>query len=137
MFERENIMPLIAGLIQTPPVRDRWRHDPPNLAKAQAFVRRHFSYAGIACQPILHRFDQPRMGEAGYLRGHSIWLRFSDGLAGEIDLQNELIGPVFEPLRDPEIFRDFRLDSELRTLVWPNGADFAPQFLRARLRGAA
>jgi len=77
------------------------------------------------------------MGEAGYLRGHSIWLRFSDGLAGEIDLQNELIGPVFEPLRDPEIFRDFRLDSELRTLVWPNGADFAPQFLRARLRGAA
>ena len=52
-------------------------------------------------------------------------------------MQNELVGPVFEPLRDPEIFRDFRLDSELRTLVWPNGADFAPEFLRARLRGAA
>lgn len=78
-----------------------------------------------------------RIVEARYLSGHSIWVRFSDGPAGEIDLQNELIGPVFEPLRDPEIFRDFRLDAELRTLVWPNGADFAPEFLRAKLRGTA
>ena len=78
-----------------------------------------------------------RIVEARYTTDHIVWVRFSDGLSGEIDLRDELIGPVFEPLKDPEIFRRFRLDPELHTLVWPNGADFAPEFLRARLRGEA
>ena len=52
---------------------------------------------------------------------------------GEIDRSDELIGPIFKPLRNLETFRHFRLDPELHTLVWPNGADFAPEFLRARL----
>ncbi len=56
-----------------------------------------------------------------------MWLRFDDGLAGEIDLADELHGEVFEPLRDPAYFSGFRVDD---TLVWPSGADFAPEFLR-------
>jgi hypothetical protein len=76
----------------------------------------------------------PRISEARYVKGHTIWLRFVDGTEGEIDLQNELDGEVFEPLKDTAYFGQFILDPELRTVVWPNGADFAPEFLWAALR---
>ena len=56
---------------------------------------------------------------------------------GEVDLSNDLHGPVFEPLRNIEVFRQFAVHPELRTLVWPNGADFAPEFLRSSLRVVA
>ena len=79
----------------------------------------------------------PRITQARYVDGHTIWLRFADGTEGEVDLQSELNGDVFEPLKDREYFRQFTLHPELRTVVWPNGADFAPEFLRAALRVAA
>lgn len=79
----------------------------------------------------------PHIIEGRYITGHKVWLRFSDGAEGEIDLTNELHGPVFEPLRNIELFRQFLVHPELRTLVWPNGADFAPEFLRSALRVAA
>ena len=72
--------------------------------------------------------------EARYVRDYVIWLRFNDGLAGEVDLRDELDGPVFEPLRQVETFRSVRLHPELHTIVWPNGADLAPEFLHERLR---
>ena len=75
-----------------------------------------------------------RLSDARYIREHRIWLRFSDGACGEVDLADALTGPVFEPLRNVETFRSFRLHHELHTLVWPNGADFAPEFLRDRMR---
>jgi Protein of unknown function (DUF2442) len=67
--------------------------------------------------------------EAKYLRDFTIWVRFEDGTEGEIDLSKELYGPVFEPLRDVSYFRQVRVDPELGTIVWPNGADLAPEFL--------
>ena len=79
----------------------------------------------------------PHIVEARYIAGHTVWLRFSDGAEGEVDLAQELHGPVFEPLRNLEAFRQFSVHPELRTLVWPNGADFAPEFLRSSLRVAA
>ena len=75
--------------------------------------------------------------EARYVHGHVIWVRFSDGLAGEIDLAAELDGEVFEPLKDLDSFRQFQLSPEIHTIVWPNGADFAPEFLREKLRVTA
>ena len=75
--------------------------------------------------------------ECRYVSGHTVWLRFSDGAEGEMDLSSELHGEVFEPLKDVEYFRRLKVDHELRTVVWPNGADFAPEFLRASLRVAA
>ena len=78
----------------------------------------------------------PRISDARYVEGHTIWLRFADGTEGEVSLVAELDGEVFEPLKDPEYFKTFKLHPELRTVVWPNGADFAPEFLRASLRVA-
>jgi hypothetical protein len=51
-----------------------------------------------------------------------------------VDLQNELDGPVFEPLRQLAVFQCVRLHPELHTIVWSNGADLAPQFLHERIR---
>ena len=75
--------------------------------------------------------------EARHVAGHTLWLRFDDGVEGEIDLSPEIHGEVFEPLKDVDYFRKFSVHPELRTIVWPNGADFAPEFLRASLRVAA
>lgn len=72
----------------------------------------------------------PTVTTARALGGFRVWLRFDDGLEGELDLAAELWGPVFEPLLDPALFGKFRVE---RTLVWPNGADFAPEFLHAEL----
>lgn len=60
-------------------------------------------------------------------------LGFEDGTVREIDLAAELWGPVFQPLRDdPELFRQVRVDEELGTIVWPNGADMDPDVLHGQ-----
>lgn len=69
--------------------------------------------------------------EARHLGAHRVWLKFADGLEGELDLASELWGPVFEPLADPAYFARFTID---RTLCWPNGADFSPEYLWDRVR---
>ena len=75
-----------------------------------------------------------RLVEARFVREFTLWLRFSDGVEGEVDLSDELDGPIFEPLKDPEVFRSFQLHPELHTVTWPNGADFAPEFLHEQVR---
>jgi hypothetical protein len=72
--------------------------------------------------------------EVKYIRDFTLWLKFEDGSEGEIDLSRELHGPVFEPLRDVEYFKQVRVDPELGTIVWPNGADLAPEFLYEQVR---
>jgi len=79
----------------------------------------------------------PRVIEGRHVSAHTVWLRFSDGAEGEINLSRELYGEVFEPLKDVEYFSSFQVHPELHTLVWPNGADFAPEFLRSLLRVVA
>jgi len=71
----------------------------------------------------------PQLVEARPTVAYRVWLRFADGASGEVDLEPELWGEVFEPLRDPGEFRRLRADPELHTLVWPNGADLAPEHL--------
>ena len=75
--------------------------------------------------------------EARYVRAHTVWLRFRDGTSGEIDLGSALDGPIMEPLKDVTYFKQFSIHPEFRTLVWPNGADFAPEFLHDRLQVTA
>jgi hypothetical protein len=64
------------------------------------------------------------------LDGYVLRLGFSDGSTREVDLEPELWGPVFEPLRDLENFRQVTVDDQLGTIVWPNGADMDPDVLR-------
>ena len=71
----------------------------------------------------------PRLTAARHVEAYRIELRFDDGRTGIVDLADELSGEVFEPLRDVALFRAFRLDQELGTITWPNGADLAPEFL--------
>jgi hypothetical protein len=66
---------------------------------------------------------------AEYVSGHRIHLRFNDGTEGEVDLSGVLDGAVFEPLRDINFFKRFRLEGH--TLSWENGADFAPEYLHS------
>lgn len=75
--------------------------------------------------------------DAQYIAGYVVKLKFRDGTEGEIDLEPELRGPVFESLRNLEQFKQFRVDPDFHTLVWPNGADFAPEFLHDNVRVTA
>ena len=70
--------------------------------------------------------------EARWLSGYRIQISFNNGDSGIVDLEQELDGPVFGPLRDLKFFASFSLDGY--TLSWPNGADFAPEFLHSILR---
>jgi len=72
--------------------------------------------------------------EAKYLHDYVIRLRFNDGAEGEIDLEPELEGEVFGPLKDKRLFQSFRVDPEMETVVWENGADFAPEFLYENMK---
>jgi len=67
--------------------------------------------------------------EALHVNDYVIWLRFSDGTEGEVDLRDELYGEVFEPLKDLDVFKTFFVNPEWGTIAWPNGADLAPEFL--------
>lgn len=62
--------------------------------------------------------------------GHyKLRLGFNDGGSRDVDLTGRLRGPVFEPLADPDFFAQVRVDNELGTVVWPNGADLDPLVL--------
>jgi hypothetical protein len=74
----------------------------------------------------------PSLKNAEYAGEYRIKVSFDDGTEGVIDLKEELWGEVFEPLKDLSKFREFRIDSELQTIVWPTGADLAPEYLYER-----
>lgn len=71
----------------------------------------------------------PKVIEANYEKEYIIHLCFSDGKEGFIDLSGELYGSIFEPLKDIDVFKSFRIHPDFHTLCWSNGADIAPEFL--------
>ena len=71
----------------------------------------------------------PSVIHAEHAGGYRIRVRFNDNSESTIDFSQWLDGPVFEPLRDPRYFSSFYLDGG--TVVWPNGADIAPETLYA------
>lgn len=68
-----------------------------------------------------------------YLDRYRLKLEFSNGVSGVVDLENELYGEVFEPLREPLMFQTARIHEIMGTVVWDNGADLAPEHLFALL----
>jgi hypothetical protein len=73
--------------------------------------------------------DFVRVTAVEVLGHYRLRLGFSDGSLRDVDLAGELHGPVFEPLADPGFFAEVRVDDELGTVVWPNGADLDPLVL--------
>ena len=71
----------------------------------------------------------PRVVEASYVKDYILHLRFSDGTEGEVNLEQELEGEIFRPLKELTYFQKFTVNPDLHTVTWPNGADFAPEFL--------
>jgi hypothetical protein len=72
---------------------------------------------------IVHVTNAEPLGE------HRLFLRFEDGTEGELDFSTESWHGVFGPLADPTYFARVQVDEELGTIVWPNGADVAPESL--------
>ena len=64
-----------------------------------------------------------------YLLGYKLKLAFEDGAIRVVDLKAHLDGEVFEPLKDLLLFKTARLNSDIDTVVWDNGADMSPDFL--------
>lgn len=73
--------------------------------------------------------------DAKALQGFRLWVRFSDNAEGEVELQDFIASdprPIVAALREPAVFSAIRV--EMDTVVWANGFDLAPEFLRAKLR---
>lgn len=67
--------------------------------------------------------------EANVRGPHLLEVRFNDGVHKTVNLKPLLTGPMFEPLKDPPYFARVVVDAEAGTVVWPNGADLAPEAL--------
>lgn len=64
-----------------------------------------------------------------YLDSYRLRLTFNNQAIADVDLAQELYGEIFEPLKEIEYFKQVFLNPETNTIEWPNGADFAPEFL--------
>jgi len=67
------------------------------------------------------------VSKALYLDNYRILLTFNNGETKTVDLQNELNGTVYEPLRKLDYFKNFQV--KYNTIEWSNGADYAPEYL--------
>ena len=74
--------------------------------------------------------------DAHVVRDHTLHLRFADGTEGDVDISRllEFTG-VFAALRDPREFAKVAVHPELKTVIWPNGADLDPDVLYAVVTG--
>lgn len=64
-----------------------------------------------------------------YLGDYCLRLQFNDGSVKDVNLRTKLYGEEFEPLKNLDLFRQVRLNSESHTVAWPNGAYFSPEYL--------
>jgi hypothetical protein len=67
--------------------------------------------------------------KVSYLNDYKLKVWFGDSSVKVVDLQPYLDGPIFEPLKNMEYFRKVSVNPDIDTIVWPNNADFAPEFL--------
>ena len=64
-----------------------------------------------------------------YASEYKLLITFEDGSVRLVDLGSHLNGEVFTPLKDIHYFKTVRVESDLDTIVWENGADMSPDFL--------
>jgi Protein of unknown function (DUF2442) len=74
----------------------------------------------------------PVLTKAMVVHDYVVEVVYADGLVAEVDLSYlKALGPVFEPLSDPDYFRRLRASRDANTILWPNGTDIAPESLYA------
>ena len=76
----------------------------------------------------------PDITEVAVVRHGVLRLTFADGTTGEVEVLERMRGPVFDEARTPEGFAKVSVDPETGTVVWPGGADLAPDTLYERVR---
>ncbi|NLK61857.1 MAG: DUF2442 domain-containing protein [Fusobacteria bacterium] len=64
-----------------------------------------------------------------YIREYIIKVTFDNNESKIVDLKNFIEGEIFEPLKEIDYFRNVRVDEDIETVCWDNGADFSPEFL--------
>lgn len=79
----------------------------------------------------------PDITDVTVIRHGLLRLTFADGREGDVDVLDRMRGPVFETARTDEGFRRVTVDAESGTIVWPGGADLAPDTLYERVRTGA
>jgi len=79
----------------------------------------------------------PDIATAEVVKHGVLKLTFADGTGGEVDVLDRMRGPVFEKARAPDGFARVKVDPETGTVVWPGGADLAPDTLYERVRSGA
>lgn len=67
--------------------------------------------------------------DAFYLGDYKLKIEFENGEIRIVDFADHLDGPIFEPLKDISYFKRFTVNHEIDTVVWPNNADYSPDFL--------
>ena len=78
----------------------------------------------------------PRLTSASYAGDYRMRVGFLDGTDAVIDLENILRGHFLGPLKDVDRFAEGVYDREANTILWPNGADLAPECLYERALAA-
>lgn len=76
----------------------------------------------------------PDIADVAVVRHGVLRLTFADGTTGEVAVLERMRGPVFDEARTPEGFGRVSVDAETGTVVWPGGADLAPDTLYERVR---
>ncbi len=64
-----------------------------------------------------------------HIKDYKLKITFGDGLQKEVDLESCLDGKIFQPLKDIHYFKKVKVNSDIDTICWDNGADLAPEFL--------
>ncbi len=64
-----------------------------------------------------------------YVSDYTLIVTFENGERKKTDLKDRLSGPIFEPLKNKDFFKQVFVDKNLGTIAWPNGADKAPDTL--------
>ncbi len=73
--------------------------------------------------------------DAHHVKDYKVFVAFNDGVTGEVDLSECVeAGGIFAPLADIDYFKTLRYDADIETIVWRNGADVAPEYLRQKLQ---
>ncbi len=67
--------------------------------------------------------------DISYIKNYRLKLKFENNEVKEVDLENYLNGNIFKPLKSLNFFRKVSLNRDIDTIVWPNNADYSPDFL--------